>query len=71
MDMSSPDIPAIESLDTPQSHVPSLHFEFENTHARLPKNFYARIDPTPVAAPQLVQQAPNSSNRILVGVARA
>ncbi len=28
---------------------------FENTYARLPQHFYARVSPTPVAAPQLVK----------------
>jgi uncharacterized protein YdiU (UPF0061 family) len=32
-----------------------VHFGFENTYARLPEHFYARVDPTPVAAPRLVK----------------
>jgi uncharacterized protein YdiU (UPF0061 family) len=32
-----------------------LRIPFDNTYARLPKRFYARLDPKPVAAPQLVQ----------------
>jgi uncharacterized protein YdiU (UPF0061 family) len=28
---------------------------FENTYARLPEHFYARINPTPIAAPRLVK----------------
>lgn len=55
MDMSSPDTAAIESLNASESHLPSVHFDFENTYARLPENFYARLAPTPVAAPQLVK----------------
>jgi uncharacterized protein YdiU (UPF0061 family) len=55
MDMSSPDTPAIDSLDTSGSRLPSVHFSFENTYARLPEHFYARLAPTPVAAPQLVK----------------
>jgi uncharacterized protein YdiU (UPF0061 family) len=55
MDMSSPDTAAIESLNASESHPPSVHFDFENTYARLPENFYARLAPTPVAAPQLVK----------------
>ena len=55
MDMSSRDTPAIDSLDTPESRSPSVHFTFENTYARLPEHFYARLAPTPVAAPQLVK----------------
>ena len=30
-------------------------FRFDNSYARLPENFYARVNPTPVAAPQLVR----------------
>ena len=32
----------------------SVRFHFENSYARLPENFYARQNPTPVAAPHLV-----------------
>jgi serine/tyrosine/threonine adenylyltransferase len=31
------------------------HFPFDNTYARLPDRFFARITPTPVAAPRLVR----------------
>jgi serine/tyrosine/threonine adenylyltransferase len=55
MDMSSRDTPAIDSHDTSESLPPSVHFSFENTYARLPEHFYARLAPTPVAAPQLVK----------------
>ena len=30
-------------------------FRFDNTYAALPERFYARLDPTPVAAPRLVR----------------
>ncbi len=30
-------------------------FRFDNSYARLPARFYARLDPTPVAAPRLVK----------------
>jgi serine/tyrosine/threonine adenylyltransferase len=33
----------------------TFHFPFENTYARLPERFFARISPTPVAAPKLVR----------------
>jgi serine/tyrosine/threonine adenylyltransferase len=33
----------------------TFHFPFENTYARLPDRFYARVAPTPVAAPKLVR----------------
>src|SRR5205823_1008212 len=31
------------------------HFSFENTYARLPDRFYARVAPTPVRAPRLIR----------------
>ncbi len=34
---------------------PSVQFAFDNTYARLPERFYARINPTPVAAPRLIK----------------
>ena len=33
----------------------SFHFPFENTYARLPDRFYARVAPTPVRAPRLIR----------------
>ncbi len=33
----------------------TVHIPFDNTYARLPSRFYARVDPTPVAAPRLVR----------------
>ncbi len=33
----------------------AVRFGFENTYARLPERFYARLDPTPVASPRLVK----------------
>jgi uncharacterized protein YdiU (UPF0061 family) len=32
-----------------------MHIPFDNTYARLPERFDARLDPTPVAAPRLVR----------------
>ena len=32
-----------------------VHFNFENSYARLPERFFARLNPTPVAAPRLVK----------------
>ncbi len=32
-----------------------VHFGFENTYARLPERFYARVNPAPVAAPRLIK----------------
>src|ERR1700728_1559625 len=33
----------------------TVHFPFENTYAALPANFFARVAPTPVAAPKLIK----------------
>jgi uncharacterized protein YdiU (UPF0061 family) len=33
----------------------TVRFAFDNSYARLPARFYARLDPTPVAAPRLVR----------------
>lgn len=33
----------------------TIRFGFENSYARLPGHFYARLDPTPVVAPRLIQ----------------
>jgi uncharacterized protein YdiU (UPF0061 family) len=33
----------------------TVHFPFENTYARLPERFYARVAPTPVSAPRLIR----------------
>jgi uncharacterized protein YdiU (UPF0061 family) len=55
--MTSPDAP---NISTPASPTPSdparpLEFHFDNTYARLPERFYARVNPTPVAAPRLIK----------------
>jgi uncharacterized protein YdiU (UPF0061 family) len=33
----------------------SIHFRFDNSYARLPDRFFARVEPTAVAAPRLVK----------------
>jgi uncharacterized protein YdiU (UPF0061 family) len=33
----------------------TVHFPFEHTYAALPANFFARVAPTPVAAPRLIK----------------
>jgi uncharacterized protein YdiU (UPF0061 family) len=43
----------LPAASDPDSH--SVRFGFENTYARLPEHFYARVDPTPVATPHLVK----------------
>ena len=45
--MTPPDAPALAAS--------AVHFGFDNTYARLPERFYARLDPTPVAAPRLIK----------------
>jgi uncharacterized protein YdiU (UPF0061 family) len=45
--MTSPDAPVLAAT--------AVNFAFDNTFARLPERFYARLDPTPVAAPRLVK----------------
>jgi uncharacterized protein YdiU (UPF0061 family) len=32
-----------------------MHIPFDNTYARLPEHFYARLDPTPVPEPRLIR----------------
>ena len=33
----------------------TVHFPFQNSYAALPENFFARVAPTPVAAPRLIK----------------
>jgi len=40
---------------SPAAGPEAVQFGFENTYARLPERFYARVDPVPVAAPRLVK----------------
>ena len=35
--------------------VSALHIAFDNSYARLPERFYARVQPTPVAGPRLIR----------------
>jgi uncharacterized protein YdiU (UPF0061 family) len=53
--MSSSDASLIAAPVTPAPDRHSVRFGFENTYARLPEHFYARLDPTPVAAPHLIR----------------
>ncbi len=39
----------------PAVDAPTVRFNFDNTYARLPGRFYARLNPTPVAAPRVIQ----------------
>ena len=53
--MNPSEDPTVAPVATPGTERPSVHFGFENTYARLPESFYARLDPTPVAAPRLIK----------------
>ena len=33
----------------------TVHFPFQNSYSALPENFFARVAPTPVAAPRLIK----------------
>jgi uncharacterized protein YdiU (UPF0061 family) len=52
--MTLPDAPAIAPAAS-SSAGNTVRFGFENTYARLPEHFYARVDPAPVASPRLVK----------------
>jgi serine/tyrosine/threonine adenylyltransferase len=52
--MTLPDAPATKTAAT-LSADDTVLFGFENTYARLPEHFYARVNPTPVATPRLVK----------------
>ena len=41
--------------DTSNSDRQAVRLGFDNTYARLPERFYARVSPTPVATPRLVK----------------
>jgi uncharacterized protein YdiU (UPF0061 family) len=41
--------------EPPATAAPAPQFGFDNTYARLPERFYAQVNPTPVAAPQLIK----------------
>jgi uncharacterized protein YdiU (UPF0061 family) len=48
--------PAAPQPSAPQlGRAGALRLGFQNTYARLPERFYARVDPTPVKAPQLIR----------------
>jgi uncharacterized protein YdiU (UPF0061 family) len=60
------DTPIMSSSDvspslSPETAVPGprpVRFNFDNSYARLPERFYARLNPTPVAAPRLIKINP-------------
>jgi uncharacterized protein YdiU (UPF0061 family) len=51
--------PHLNSMSSPAASAPdvtqTVGFPFQNTYARLPERFYARLNPTPVASPRLIQ----------------
>jgi len=53
--MDSPDIPLHGPPLSPDLTGQQACFTFDNTFARLPEHFYARLDPSPVAAPRIVK----------------
>jgi len=42
-------------LESGASAADAVRFGFDNSYARLPERFYARVNPTPVAAPRLIK----------------
>ncbi len=55
MAMDSPNISPGAPLASAALSGQEVRFGFDNTYARLPDRFYARLDPTPVAAPRLAK----------------
>jgi uncharacterized protein YdiU (UPF0061 family) len=53
--MDSPNIPLDDPRLGPALTGQQVYFAFDNTFARLPEHFYARLNPTPVAAPRIVK----------------
>src|SRR4051794_1878044 len=53
--MTSPNLPLSTLTDAPTTRSSQIGLPFDNTYARLPENFFARVEPTPVAAPRLVK----------------
>src|SRR6202521_6062841 len=53
--MSSPNLPSMAFPDTSTSDHQTVRLRFDNTYARLPERFYARVNPTPVATPRFVK----------------
>jgi uncharacterized protein YdiU (UPF0061 family) len=57
--MTSPDAPTVapaaSGLAISELDQTPVDFHFDNTYALLPDRFYARVNPTPVAAPRMVK----------------
>ncbi len=45
----------IDTMETPALSATATPIAFDNSYARLPERFYARLPPTPVAAPSLIK----------------
>jgi protein adenylyltransferase len=56
-DPFGPPEPAIDCLILTHAYLEAMtvHFPFEHTYAALPANFFARVVPTPVASPRLIE----------------
>lgn len=46
---------ALTPNEEPPAEARAIHFNFDNTYARLPERFYARVKPTQVTTPALVK----------------
>jgi uncharacterized protein YdiU (UPF0061 family) len=44
-----------QAVARPVADSDSIHFPFDNSYARLPERFYARVAPTPVREPRLIK----------------
>ncbi len=53
--MCSPDAPAPASPVVSDTALPAVRFNFTNTYVHLPVRFYARVNPTQVAASRLIK----------------
>ena len=53
--MRSSDTAAVSSTPSPEPRHQPVSFGFDNTYARLPERLYARVNPIPVASPQLIK----------------
>lgn len=53
--MNAPDLSPGGKSPSVTSNRQDLRLGFDNTYARLPERFYARVNPTPVATPRLVK----------------
>jgi uncharacterized protein YdiU (UPF0061 family) len=53
--MNAPDPSSAVSSQPLSIEETPVHFGFQNSYARLPQRFYARVNPSPVTAPRLVR----------------